>query len=78
MRECRQSLEGDPAPVWDDRKDRATAEVAATWSPVVARALAEGRVGRAMAAFEAAADEWLWRRLGRDGEPAERPAPAQW
>eukprot|EP00974_Lingulodinium_polyedra_P062388 6023861-Lingulodinium_polyedra.AAC.1 len=31
-----------------------------------------------MAAFEAAADEWLWRRLGRDGDPAERPAPAQW
>eukprot|EP00974_Lingulodinium_polyedra_P025685 2481775-Lingulodinium_polyedra.AAC.1 len=78
MRQGRKSLEGDPSPGWDDQKDGATTEVVGSWSPVVAGAIAEGRIGRAMAAFEAAADEWLWRRLGRDGEPAERPAPAQW
>eukprot|EP00974_Lingulodinium_polyedra_P078287 7580420-Lingulodinium_polyedra.AAC.1 len=60
MRERRQSLESDPAPGWDDRRDESTAEVAGKWAPVARRAVAEGRADRAMAAFEAAADEWLW------------------
>eukprot|EP00974_Lingulodinium_polyedra_P105224 10188932-Lingulodinium_polyedra.AAC.1 len=38
MRECRQSLEGDPAPGWDDRRDESTAQVAGKWAPVVERA----------------------------------------
>eukprot|EP00974_Lingulodinium_polyedra_P019034 1841617-Lingulodinium_polyedra.AAC.1 len=70
MRECRQSLEGEPVAGWDDMRGPATAEVAAQWGPQVAAELAAGRVAAAMIAFEAAATEWLGRRRGA---PDERP-----
>eukprot|EP00974_Lingulodinium_polyedra_P065867 6371272-Lingulodinium_polyedra.AAC.1 len=43
MRQCRQSMEGDPAPDWDRRRDAETGRVARKWAPQVREHLAAGR-----------------------------------